>query len=84
MVSLGHSLLWLYLQCGRCHVLISQFLHMPAMHLNKHVGSLMAILQPHKLKVTLLLLDIPLLPIHSLMHILHLAIQDDLVELVLQ
>jgi hypothetical protein len=56
---------------------------MPAMHLNKHVGSLMAILQPHKLKVTLLL-DIPLLPIHSLMHILHLAIQDDLVELVLQ
>jgi hypothetical protein len=29
-------------------------------------------------------LDIPLLPIHSLMHILHLAIQDDLVELVLQ
>ncbi|KAG6786795.1 hypothetical protein POTOM_008412 [Populus tomentosa] len=30
---------------------------------------------------TLLLLDIPLLPIHNLMHILHLAIQDDLVEM---
>ncbi|KAB5569208.1 hypothetical protein DKX38_003001 [Salix brachista] len=36
------------------HVLISQFLCMPAaMHLTKHMGSLMAIPHPHKLKVTL-------------------------------
>jgi hypothetical protein len=44
---------------------------MLATHLNKHMASLMAILHPRKLKVTLL-------PIHNLMLILHMATQGEL------